>query len=63
MESEMAYIVENSLVLHALTAAVTKLDNVEILYERKLESLKNAEHNSSLVLNDGTRIQAGLVVI
>lgn len=62
---EIAYIVENDLVLHAVNKQLSEKGNVDVIYNSKVEHIKLPkvpEENAEIQLQNGKRFKAKLLV-
>lgn len=65
LTKEIAYIVENDLLLHAVNKQLTDKENVNVIYNSKIENIKlpkTLEENAQIQLQDGTKYKAKLLV-
>ena len=65
LNEEIAYIVENDLLLHAVNKQLINKENVNIIYNSKVENIKLPkipEENAEIQLEDGTKYKAKLLV-
>lgn len=65
LTEEIAYIVENDLLLHAVNKQLTDKENVNIIYNSKVENIKlpkTQEENAVIQLQDGTKYKSKLLV-
>ncbi|XP_017876417.1 ubiquinone biosynthesis monooxygenase COQ6, mitochondrial-like [Ceratina calcarata] len=62
---EVAYIVENDLLLHAVNKQLSEKENVNVIYNSKVENInlpKTPEENAEIQLQNGKRFKAKLLV-
>ncbi|OAD58343.1 Ubiquinone biosynthesis monooxygenase COQ6 [Eufriesea mexicana] len=62
---EIAYIVENDLLLHAVNKQLANKENVNVIYNSKVENIKlpkTPEENAEIQLQDGTKYKTKLLV-
>ncbi|XP_031774079.1 ubiquinone biosynthesis monooxygenase COQ6, mitochondrial isoform X2 [Apis florea] len=65
LTEEIAYIVENDLLLHAVNKQLTDKENVNIIYNSKVENIKlpkTQEENAVIQLQDGTKYKSKLLI-
>lgn len=65
LTKEIAYIVENELLLHAVNKQLIDKENVNVIYNSKVENIKlpkTLEENAEIQLQDGTKYKAKLLV-
>ncbi|KAK9306057.1 hypothetical protein QLX08_003119 [Tetragonisca angustula] len=65
LTKEIAYIVENDLLLHAVNKQLTDKENVNVIYNSKIENIKlpkTLEENAQIQLQDGTKYKAKLLI-
>lgn len=62
---EIAYIVENDLLLHAVNKQLANKENVNVIYNSKVENIKlpkTPEENAEIQLQNGTKYKTKLLV-
>lgn len=65
LSDEFAYIVENDLILHAVQKQVSAKPSVNVIYNSKVQNLElstDSYKSSTVVLEDGTKYKAKLLV-
>lgn len=65
LTKEIAYIVENDLLLHAVNKQLIDKENVNVIYNSKVENIKlpkTLKENVEIQLQDGTKYKAKLLV-
>ncbi|CAL7949412.1 unnamed protein product [Xylocopa violacea] len=65
LSEEIAYIVENDLLLHAVNKQLAEKENVNVIYNSKVENIilpKKLEENAEVQLQNGTKYKAKLLV-
>lgn len=65
LTEEIAYIVENDLLLHAVNKQLKDKENVNVIYNSKVANIKlpkTLEENAEIQLQDGTKYKAKLLV-
>lgn len=64
-DTDVSYIVENDLIISAVSKELKNVDNVKTLYETKVKKYKLPEHNEDTVeicLENGTKYSCEILV-